>query len=479
MAKAKKPERKKAPEGRATMWSDLDRESQQAANHSIRQMGMAKSRVEGAKEAARMAGERSDNPFYAQKQSQRVQKLTDIQPELRDKPMTQQGATRRRVSLVEDAKNRAVDEGESSIGGAGWYFGHHAEIMKHGSKHGFSPDEAIAATTALSPQNDPRTERKAGGALMDMVANQQHHTVTMTPQLHAAVNKTKLAKKHGPLGDEHLGKQVSLSQLSSHHIAAIGSLHAQMEKAGTPVQSTADFQSLGATRLSDEIHTSAKVLRGEMHHSEAINPHTAPKVWNYNQNTRRASPNSPEHVEYMSRMQHALHGDPKQGMFDLYGLRRVRGDHILSSKGPTVEDSWQHAISTGQKLQSEARGATGRTYSPAKIAASDPNIAEPQKTFKKASQGKEGPKVTPDPRLTGSGVVHAWNTEATQRAANKMPIQMGHETAEFPSMAVQEIGWTEARIQADKDPEYNARQRARQAERHGSPQQFKGQQSLF
>jgi hypothetical protein len=474
-----------APAGRALQYEDLDPEGRRAARENWAEMGKAKSRHAGAVAAAQEAQTTSTNPEYVKKMGHRESSLGTIGPHLEDKPMTLQGASAARVKLVHQGAARAKEAGGGDLGGADWYFGHHNLIREAGRQHGFSSHEAIAATTALSPLNAPESERPAGAAAMKLTA--EPHTVTISKELHQAtkapikrMGKSWQGQGLGevpPLPKEHVGQEVKVQDLHPVHVAAIGSVTAKMRNKGKPVESSAPeaFTAMGATRLSDEVARSIGHLRGDIPHEDVISPHGGPKVWSYKESTKAAVPGSAEHGEFATRMHHFIHGDPHQGVMDLWGLRHS-DQGILSPEHHTAEDTWMQSISTRQ-TPLNVPGSRGRGVSVAKMAGSDPKLSAAD-AMRKSSPTSEA-AVADDPRLTGTGIAHALNNKATRMAANKVKIQMGHETANMPAVAVQAMSWTEQRRQADKDPEYKiAQMSADHRKQVGNSRQFR-QQSLF
>lgn len=448
-----------APEGRALRFEDLDPEGREAAKANWRQVGNIRSRLEGAVSAAQATLDNpANNPHYREKAGHRLSSLETIAPHLKDIPMTMEGATRERLKKVQAGAERSREEGRQTIRGAGWYFDHHRQIRDAAVATGTDVHRAIVATTALSPQNSPERERAAGAAIMDMVANQHRHTVHITRELRAAVNRT--VGKGRALPASMVGQHVSLGQLDASHIAAIGSHNARLRDKGHPVRSTADFNSTGAlVGGGANVEKAIRHLRGEISEEQTINPHSSPKVWSYKEATKASEPGTAQHGEYMIRMHQATGTEvPGQVAMDLYGLR---GSHegVLSPDQHTAEDTWMHSISTRQRPEI-VEGSKGRGVSPAKFAATDKNLAGSDVVSKKPL-GKEGPTLPPDPRVGGSAVTHAMNNAATRAAARRSTIDMGDTTVHMPAIGVQETAWTEQRIQAKKDPEYKEEQRAK------------------
>jgi hypothetical protein len=474
-------QRPRHPEGRALQYEDLDPEGRRSAREQWGEIGNVSTRLEGARAAARAAiAEPGVKAEYKQKQEHRLSSLETVAPHLKDKPMTLQGAAAARVQRVQQGRERTRAAGGGDLGGADFYFQHHNLIAAAGQKHGFSPHEAITATTGLSPLNAPQTERPAGAAAMKLTA--EPHSVEISPELHQAtrgpikrMGKAWQGQGLGevpPLSKEHIGQEVKVQDLHPVHVAAIGSVNARMRNQGTPIKSSAPeaFASMGATRLSDEISKSIGHLRGDVPEEETISHHGAPKVHTYKEVTKMAVPNSPEHAEFAIRMHHFIHGDPNQTVMDLFGLRHSQ-EGVLSSDAPTPEDTWQQAISTRQ-TPLNVPGSRGRGVSVSKTAGSDPHLAAADAMRKTSASGATLPD---DPRITGVAASHALNNKATRMAAQKIKIQMGDESTNMPAQAVQAMGWTEERRQAEKDPEYKLSQMAAQHRGQVSGRQFRGQ----
>lgn len=489
---AKKPTSKKkpdfnVPDDRPVSWQDLGSQGRAAAAEGQRQMGMLRTKSTGAIEKLKEAEARSiakgTNPERTKVMRSKVKTAEMVQSDFQDKPITMEGATRRRVGLTQEAFHEAKQRG-TNVEGAGWYFDHSKEIMDHAQQYGFSRDRAMV-TTSLSAQSDPTSELRAGKAVMDAVGAGDKHTVHITPELRAVVNRGNTKRGHQLIPSHMEGQHIKVSELHADHIAGIGTHAASLRNHGHAVDSTIDFEGIGGVRANEEVKKTVHVLRGEMEPHEAINPYSAPKLHSYWQSNLRSVHGSDEHEEYMTRTWHAAHhpvgaGGESQGAFDLRGLRHQGGATNLGSKAQTVEDSWQQAISTGQKWQGEALDDRGRKKSPAKFAASTEGFAEPNKDMKKAPLGPGGPAAPRDARITPAGMTHAFNVHATQGAAKRLAVSMGDTTAEMPANVPQEVGWTKARQHADADKVHRAKLRGEaETQRNLSGSQFKGQGSLF
>ena len=192
----------------------------------------------------------------------------------------------------------------------------------------------------------------------------------------------------------------------------------------------------------EQVGTAIDVMRGNIHHTDAIDPHSSPKVWSYHHNIKQSVPGTAVHQEYLTRADVALF-NPDQGRLDLWGLKDST-EGPLNPKGHTASDTWEGAISSGQQLESVGKSRT-RT-SPAKAVASDAPYTPSSKTGTKGTVGTEPVKA--------EMVTHAWHNDANIRAGAKVSARSG-ET--IPATLSQETGWTEARRVAGKDPAYGSR----------------------
>ena len=521
---AKKEPRPRAPEGRALRLEDLDPEGRQAAEENWRHMGMVATNMAGSIEQARQAVENvSNKPQYREGAKKRLTSMEAVAPHVKDIPMTTEGAQGVRVQRVHEARQRAQEEGEEVPRGTGWYFTHHARIAAVARKHGIDTQKAITATTNMSPMNNPETELKAGGALMDMVANQRKHTVHITPEIHAA--SAASVKRNGgpPMPKSWIGKNVRLSDMHAAHIAGVASIAADQRNQGTPIQSTANFEDVGAARGAANATASIEHLRGDRSREETIDPHSSPKVWSYEKSTSESVPGSETHLEYMARardfqrrgtagvrggqrtprgfrseteeqrtqrrteaagaalgaaaatpgseehraatMRMGLTGieqSKRTGRHTLPDIRPQRRSQegVLSSQADTAEDTWMHSMSTQQPPTSIKTGESAKSgTSIAKTVASEGPAGE--KHMRKKSPISEATVVN-DPRIKNASLNHALNNYATRGAAEELGL---------PATMTQEVPWTEQRIQANKDPDYAREMRTRQTGNRSLPKQ--------
>ena len=406
-------------DGHAMQFKDMSAEGQRGTRRLVRQIGDAPARADT--EIARL----SAHPARSPKMDVALESTRLARPGLRKTNVTLESAAAGRAALYHQAVESAP-QGEEPAG-TGWYFHHHGALSSMAKQHGFDTDTAITASAVMSPNNSPSNELAATRALLDLHRN---HTVTVTPALHQALGKD--APHHS-----FIGKTVPVSDLHPNTVAALGGT-----KVRDYVKTTADPEVLkdlsrGGTR--GNIAKAVGVLRGDVHPDDAINPHSAPKVWSYRNATRNAVPNSPEHVEYMSRV--GSHATGNEAL-DLYGLRHA-SHGILNPEGHTAEDTWMHSITTGQQLERMPTGRRGRAagISPAKTYGS----AERLGFIGTKKDPKTGQSVEPDARVAAPAVQHAFNNRATHIAAEQVSRGTGFR---LPAVAMQEVPWTQARVNA-------------------------------
>ena len=434
------------PEGRPLRAEDLNDENTEAARQTWAAQGNVRSHLPDV--IADATKSNRANPSAQKKNARRKEIAEDLlkRSDVQDKPITMSGAVNNRVSLFQQAVEHARHHGLAVPQGTGWYWDHAKAIEDAGRQFGFDRETAIRATTPLSAQNNPETERRGGAALMDLVANQHKYTVELTPELHKAVSEKATSKGWGgtALPDSMKGKTVSASDLSSKQLTALASVSKDHEEKHGKINTDIDVAGMRSVRGPGPAAKSIEFLRGERSAKDLVNPLTAPKIASYTERTLSAHYDDPAYGEYMLRLHHYTHGNPNQGVLDLYGLRHS-DEGMLSSKADTAEDSWMQAISTGQPLESTDG------VSPAKFAASDSKLADPGSAHKRSPV--TGKTAHPSGQVSGAAIIHSQNNLATRTAAAQNPVQMGGETANLPATAMQEVPWMQARIIADKADE--------------------------
>lgn len=430
--------------GRPLQWDDLSNHGRKIVSDNVRETGMNLPAIGRESSARSMATfERTGNA----KAKVKANSSAATAEQFVAKPVSLQSAANSRQKLYQGGLDdrRAQNPGDPhqvTPTGAGWYFEHHKDIATVAEKNGFPRDHAIAASGVMSPMNSPDFEKRAVGAMMDAYAN---HKVTITPEVHQHLAKAGIDVT------EHLGKEVHFDNLPTGSLA-----HLSDSKIRDSVPTTANLKevSLGGTRQN--ITRAENVLMGNTHPDDAVDPHSAPKVWSYIHNTRQAVPNSPTHVEYMGRVhQDALvrsgQVDKHQQALDLYGHNEqtLPRDHLLSPKSNTVEDTWQNAATFDQP-KTMAGGKTSVFKSAGSLPETYP--IRGVKTRTNPETGKRDTAIK-DGRVGNPAVTHAFNNRATQKTAESLGRESG---VSVPPVAVQEVGWVQMRKDAGKDSEHAA-----------------------
>ena len=549
MAAAKKPPRPKAAPVGALKLEDLDPEGQRAVKENWASMGsrMREHHTEALQKAQEGAANPNLKPIYQKKQAVRAKSLGIVTPHLEDKPLTVEHATAGRVRRTHQARERAVKEGPQTDPhtgwempnvprGTGWYFDHHAQIRAAATEHGIDPQKAIVATTAMSPQNDPETERKAGRAMMDMVANQDKHTVHVTPEVHKAMKTSGEVKDAGVgVPDHWLGKHVRLADMHASHIAAIGSKNAELREAGTPVQSTANFADLGAARNATQATKAIGHLRGHLSEEQVIDPYGAPKVWSYKESTKRSVPGSDTHLEYIARAADYQRGGKagvEAGRETPSGFRpeapeertqrrteqarsHIEQARTRQEQGAGSVESRMHAMTQSLSgIQTRGRGARQRSTLPdirperqSDEGALSPEAHTAEDTWMHSISTRQKPDIVRGPdQPGGSGTSIAKmaasdphlasekrmtktaesgatvssdpriKNAALNHALNNYATRKAAHRVGMPAQFTQEVPWTEQRIRAEKDPEYKREMAQRSLPKQPPPlsRQFPG-----
>ena len=259
------------------------------------------------------------------------------------------------------------------------------------------------------------------------------------------------AAAHGETSARAITAATSMSPQNSpeNERAAVNALMAQ--RAGNPH----DPKDLGRAGTSTNM---AKAVHHLDTGEDPINPSSSPKVHSYREATLHARPGTPEHYEYLGRIDQATRvitgqHDPGQQRMDLHGLAHST-EGILSPTRNTAEDTWMNAITYGQDLDTTLPGTRTNV---GKFLASDKGLA-----LDVPKRDAAGTSVHPSGQVGSAAVLHAYNNEATVRAARRIGESTGvvdhRGRSVFPAVAVQEVAWTEARRRAGKDPAYNQSQ---------------------
>jgi hypothetical protein len=307
--------------------------------------------------------------------------------------------------------------------------------------------------------NSPENEKAAVHAMMDAKAN---HSVTITPEVHEHLSKAGIDVS------EHVGKRVPFKNLPTGALS-----HLSDGRIRGKLDTEADLTNVARGGTRQNMTRAESVLDGKVHPDEAVDPHSAPKVWSYVHNIRAAEPGTGDHVEYMGRIHHdaavrtGLISRDQQAL-DLYGHneRELPKNHIMSPHGHSVEDTWQNSMTFDQPNKT----VPGTKTSVLKAGGSFSDIY-PVKGVKTRVNEETGKKESAhtDPRVGNASITHAFNNRTSQKAAEEQG--KGSGVTMSPNM-VQEVGWVQVRKEAGKDPEHAARLRAQPKE--GNPHAGQG-----
>jgi hypothetical protein len=452
-------------DGKPVQWHDLATSQRKIVSDNIRETGQQIQKTAQA-HVDTLARSKKSTPGKV-KTAQAVADLTE------PRNVTLQTAANKRQGYY----NRAIDARRAENPddphqvmphGSGWYYNAHTGIAKSATQHGYDHDVAIAASGVMSPMNSPENEQASVHAMMDAKTN---HSVHVTPEVHQHLAKAGIDVS------EHVGRTVPIKDLPT------GSLtHLSDTTIRSKVDTGADLVSVARGGTRQNMTRAEHVLDGHVHPDEAVDPHSAPKVWSYVHNIRAAKPGTPDHVEYMGRIhQDALvrtgQIDKHQQALDLYGHQdRETPDHsLLSPKSHTVEDTWQNAATFDQPNVTVP--GTKTSVLKAGGSFSDVYPVKGVKTRVNEDTGKKESAHT-DARVGNAALTHAYNNRATQKAAEQQSKGSG---VTVPPNAVQEVGWTQIRKEAGKDPAHNQAlaARPREVDPHQGQGVFPGMEGLI
>jgi hypothetical protein len=408
--------------------------AQQDISGQMANLGMARSGIATQRSRLETAAANPESkPKTREKAANRVKSLEAIGPHLRDAPITHTKATNARVRLVEEGAQRALSQGTDPK--HDWYFQHHGRLAEVAAETGHDRYAVIGASAVMSPQNNPEQELAAVSALARGHANPEAR-ITVSPQ---AVTAASHIEGGSVDLSEYQGRALHPSSFSAEHLAALSDTGVR----GHVQASGIDLGEVAKGGVKGNVTQAINVLRGSIDPKHAIDPRTSPKVWSYHKNIAESVHGTPEHEEFIGRMRHASGMVmPGQQRMDVFGLREATHGP-LNPTNTTAEDTWQQAISTGQRLESvdvPGRGGRAARQSPAKFSVGEGGQANQK--FLQSPQGMQN--------VGASATMHAWQNQATQRAAAILSKRSGEVV---PAIGVQAGGWTEARRKASKNIE--------------------------
>jgi hypothetical protein len=468
-------------------------------------------RMEVQKSAPQKAAEEADTP-----------EMTSRLSNLRPKAETRSKVVSR---LADNLMNPQTDtrlQNESVVPDADWYPRvHSSPIHQIAERTGIHPERVATASAAMSPQNDPTSERAAASTIAEAESRNQ--------QFHISQQFKEVLPDRSPVQEISPGS-VGFSEMTPEQIRDASK--AEHRDSGI-VQADVDLK--GLAKAGTNKVAGVRGIRGASL-TELAPPSSAPKVHTYGRHsysfgvphktdTGKGSNFSPTDntvaEEIRFRATHAatqmpgqltipvndMHDDHIEMTKDLHDHLTsrgapVRGQQIgksvrvrdlhpaavlamshpdvsqvhedgdrmqrlakVSSNLPTVMDSWANADVHGYATQ-------------------DPKAAKPTGSNTAGYWGTKSladgsPIVSEkDPRVTAAGLQHAEYDSLYRDAAKKVTDTMGMDV-DYPSTAAQAGRWTELRRGAGADSQFNASKR-QEAKSAKSPKKdkIKGQQEM-
>lgn len=356
-------------------------------------------------------------------------------PQMVSKPLSMEDMVSARKQAFHNAAAGDVRLPEESVAGQEFYFQQHKELDEITGGGTIPIDRVVNATSRLSIQTKPESEKAALSALTKAHSS---GTVHFKPEMVEALGSKKIV-----VPTELHGKEVAFKDLPGHVVQGITepSIREIVEKHSKGV----DVANMAKTSMRSNLQYAHEALQG----TRAVSPTGNPKLFSYGKSHEMAVPNSPEHREYQLRAAHigrVMRGEEAagQGMFDFEGLRSSN-EGVLSNRLQTPNDSWMLA---NERQQPQA----------VRKVAGDVGLNTKQMKTKRGRQMAVGMGNTD---ITRAGIQHAVGAEATSRAARELQNDLGLDFT-VPAMLLQEGVWAAERRGNKADASFNARQRATQ-----------------
>lgn len=356
-------------------------------------------------------------------------------PQMVSKPLSMEGMVAARKQAFHSATTGEVRLPEESIAGQEFYFQHRKELDETTGNQGLPIERVVNATSRLSIQTKPESEKAALSALTKAHTGGSVH---FKPEMVEALGSQRVT-----VPQEFHGKEVPFKDIPGHVVQGITepSIRETVQKHSKGV----DVANMAKTSMRSNLQYAHEALQG----TRSVSPTENPKLFSYGKGHELAVPDSPEHREYQLRAGHVgrvMRGQEAagQGMFDFEGLRSSN-EGVLSNRLQTPNDSWM--LANERQQPQEVRKVAG-----------DVSISTKQMKTKRGRQMAVG---VGNKDITPAGIQHAVGAEATTRAAREIQTDLGLDFT-VPSMMVQEGVWAAERRQANADAPFNARQRAAQ-----------------
>lgn len=433
-------------------WGDLSAHDRRIVSHNVRESGAAATSARQAIERERAGAEDATRSApRRRKAAASARSFESVLPHLTDRPITLQGASAARAGLVKDAVARtAVDDPGGYPRGYDWYLQAGDRLSGIAGETGLDVDRVIDASATMSPQNSPENEQAAVRQLARLESINPTLGFDADAQAKLGVGKSARFRDLTP---EQVGGLANTKLRS--HIA----IDPEFTEDSPGVLS--DLSRGGAHR---NVAGAVDILRTGATIHDKYPATSAAKINSYAWNLREAAHSTPaERDEYHARYRD--YESPDQGRLDLFGLKDST-EGILDPYGHTAEDTWMNAVSSRQALPAvvvEGSGSHKSAASPAKTIYSQTREYDVRRTMRDQKTGAIVRAEVPK-EVSGGALRHAWNNKATQMAAEQLSRR---QDTQLPAVPVQAVSWTEARVQANKDPEYNrATARRQKAEAH-------------
>ena len=353
-------------------------------------------------------------------------------PQMVSKPLSMEGMVAARKQAFHSATAGDVRLPEESIAGQEFYFQHRKELDETTGGGNVPIERVVNATSRLSIQTKPESEKAALSALSSAHTGGSVH---FKPEVVDALRSQKVT-----VPEELHGKEDPFKDIPGHVVQGITepSIRETIQKHSKGV----DVTNMAKTSMRSNLQYAHEAMQG----TRTVSPTENPKLFSYGKGHELAVPDSPEHREYQLRAGHVGRVMRKQesagqGMFDFEGLRSSN-EGVLSNKLQTPNDSWM--LANERQQPQEVRKVAG-----------DVSLSTKQMKTKRGRQLSVG---MGNKDITPAGIQHAVGAEATTRAAREIQSDLGLDFT-MPSMMVQEGVWAAERRGANADAPFNARQR--------------------
>jgi hypothetical protein len=475
------------------------------------QSRMNKRRMEVQRAAPSVAADEAKTP-------QMKERLSNLRPKAETRS---QVVSRLADNLMNPKADLRLND-ESMLPDADWYARvHSVPIHRIAEETGVHPERVATSSAAMSPQNDPTSERAAARAIAQAESRNE--------QFHISQQFKDVLPSRSPVQEIPVGS-VGFSEMTPEQIRDASK--AEHRDSGI-VQADVDLK--GLAKAGPNKVAGVRGMRGESM-TELAPPSSAPKVHTYGRHSYsfgvphktdsgKGSTFSPTDntvaEEIRFRAKHAATQIPGQttiAVNDMYDdhveMTKELHDHLTSRGAPVrgqqigsrvrVRDLHPAAVLTmshpdvsdvhqdGDRMQRLAKVSSNL---PAVIdswanadmhgyAEQDPKAAKPTGSnragYWSSKSLSDGTNIVDDadPRVTSAGLQHAEYDSLYRAAARKITEDMDMDI-DYPSTAAQAGAWTGLRRSAGADPQFNASKRQEEkSAKSPKNDKIKGQQEM-